>query len=66
MLLNIFTQFLFVDDSVFAEVVNAEQNLIIELERKSHSKPLLIFHDDSNVINACDVISQMARNGKNR
>ena len=65
MVLYTFPQF-FVDDSVFEEVVNAEQNVIIELERKSHFKPLLIFHDASNVINACDVISQMARNGKNR
>ena len=53
----------FTDNSVFAEVVNAEQNVIVDLEKKSKLKPLLIFHDESSVINACDVISEMALNG---
>ena len=56
--------FHYTDDTVFAEVVNAEQNVIRDLEKKSRSKALLVFHDESNVINACDVISEMALNGK--
>ena len=38
--------------------------MIIDLDKKSRSKPLLVFHDESNVINACDIISEMALNGK--
>jgi hypothetical protein len=56
--------FPYTDDTVFAEVVNAEQNVIRDLEKKSKCKPILVFHDESNVINACDVISEMALNGK--
>ena len=55
---------LFIDDTVFAEVEKAEQNIIIDLDKKSRSKPLLVFHDESNVINACDIISEMALNGE--
>ena len=55
---------LFVDDTVFAEVEKAEQNIINDLDKKSRSKPLLVFHDESNVINACDIISEMALNGE--
>ena len=51
------------DDGVFAEVVNAEKNIINQLEKKSKCKPLLIFHDESNVINACDVVVEMALQG---
>ena len=53
-----------IDDTVFAEVEKAEQNMIIDLDKKSRSKPLLVFHDESNVINACDIISEMALNGE--
>ena len=55
---------LFIDDTVFAEVEKAEQNMINDLDKKSRSKPLLVFHDESNVINACDIISEMALNGE--
>ena len=55
---------LFTDDTVFAEVEKAEQNIIIDLDKKSRSKALLVFHDESNVINACDIISEMALNGE--
>ena len=44
--------------------MNAEENIIHQLENKSRSKPLLVFHDESNIINACDVISDMALYGK--
>ena len=37
--------------------------LIVQLEKKSKCKPLLIFHDESNVINACDVVVDMALQG---
>ena len=55
---------LFIDDTVFEEVEKAEHNIIIDLDKKSRSKPLLVFHDESNVINACDIISEMALNGE--
>ena len=45
-------------------VVNTEQNIIHKLEEKSKLKPLLIFHDESNVLNACDVVVDMALQGK--
>lgn len=63
-LFNKFFISLFIDDTVFAEVEKAEQNMINDLDKKSRSKPLLVFHDESNVINACDIISEMALNGE--
>ena len=63
-LFNKFFILFFIDDTVFAEVEKAEQNMINDLDKKSRSKPLLVFHDESNVINACDIISEMALNGE--
>ena len=48
------------DCSLFGSVLATEQTLIEQLDQKSLKKPLLIFHDESNVINACDIIVEIA------
>ena len=45
---------------LFNSVLTTEHSLIQQLDEKSQLKPLLIFHDDSDVVDASDVIIDIA------
>ena len=45
---------------LFSSTLTTEQQLIQQLDEKSQRKPVLVFHDHSDVINASDVIIDIA------
>ena len=48
------------DDNVFRNVFEAEQSLVSHLSSVSSNRPVLLFHDDSNAVDAVEVIVDMA------
>ena len=52
------------DGAFYGEVLKTEHSLINKLDDKSTVKPLLVFHDDSNVVNACDIVAELALQGR--